>query len=90
MKKRFRLTFEVVTKELLLAENAMGRALRSTGPGQSAREDAAYARLMSAERAVDRSLGIDPDARMEAAYERQQRAACLSDACLSEVSHDPR
>ena len=77
-------------EELRLAGNAFERALRYTGPGQQARDDAAYARLISAERAVDRSRGIDPDALAERAYERQQRADCWSDCDMSEVSHNPR
>ena len=70
-------------EELRLAQNAFERAGWDN-------LDAAYERLVAAERAFDRSRGIDPDAWAERAYERQQRAECLSDVCLSEVSHDPR
>ena len=70
-------------EELRLAQNAFERANWSNW-------DAAYNRLITAERAFDRSRGIDPDAWADRAYERQQRAACLSDCDMSEVSHDPR
>lgn len=35
-----------------------------------------YLAMVRAERRIEREIGINPDAAMDRAYERQQRAAC--------------
>lgn len=68
-----------IAYELRSAQNALDHALQNQRAGQADRMDAAVDRLVAAERAVDRSRGIDPDACMTAACQRQQRAALWSD-----------